>query len=89
MAKWYEFKFTSLGFGEILLYNYKYVLAADTTEEKPEEMEKPSTECTCEDPAVKLGLHKEDCPRRQHIETLIKGSAEEIYKNWESYDESV
>lgn len=91
IASWYKFKFTSLGIGEILLYDYKYVKVESTSKEEPDANE-PVDEnaCNCGDNAPEnLADHADSCPRKAYIKTLFEGkSAEEIYAQWETYDEA-
>lgn len=89
--QWYRFEFTTLGLGEVLLHGYKYVAAADTSEEEPEPSE-PVDEnaCNCgENAPENIADHADSCPRKQYIKTLFEGkTAEEIYAQWETYDEA-
>ena len=91
IANWYKFKFTSLGIGEFLLHDYKYVKVENTSIEEPNENE-PVDEnaCNCgENAPENLADHADDCPRKKYVKTLFEGkSAEEIYAQWETYDEA-
>ena len=92
-VEWYKFEFTNLGVGEVILAlgGYKYVHVDNTSVEEPEATE-PSDEnaCDCgEDAPENIADHADSCPRKQYIKTLFDGkSAEEIYANWETYDEA-
>lgn len=90
-ALWYEFAFTTTGIGEWLIREYKYVQAENTSVEEPEPSE-PVDEnaCNCgENVPENIADHADSCPRKQYINTLFDGkTAEEIYAQWESYDES-
>lgn len=92
----YEFEFTDLELGEFILLmgGYKYVQANDTTtEEPPAETTNPAEEnaCDCEYPpeSGNLAQHADSCARKTYIKTLFEGkTAEEIYAEWETYDEA-
>ena len=89
-ALWYEFKFTTVGIGEWLIREYKYVQAENTSVEEPEPSEAVDEfACNCgENAPENIADHADSCPRKEYIKTLFDGkSAEEIYANWETYDE--
>lgn len=87
--EWYEFEFINLGVGEFFLQigGYKYVRIENTSVEEPAVDENA---CNCgENAAENLADHADSCPRKQYIKTLFEGkTAEEIYAQWETYDEA-
>lgn len=90
-ALWYEFKFTTVGIGEWLIREYKYVQAENTSVEEPEPSEAVDEfACNCgENAPENIADHADSCVRKQYIKTLFDGkTAEEIYADWESYDEA-
>lgn len=91
-AVWYEFAFTTTGIGEWFIREYKYVQVENTSEEEPEPSEAVDEfACNCENPpeSGNIADHADSCVRKQYIKTLFDGkSAEEIYANWETYDEA-
>lgn len=90
-ALWYEFKFTTVGIGEWLIREYKYVQAENTSVEEPEPSEAVDEfACNCgENAPENIADHADSCPRKQYIKTLFENkTAEEIYAEWENYDEA-
>ena len=88
-AVWYEFEPN----GALALFykDYKYVQVENTSVEEPEATE-PADENTCncgENAPENIADHADSCPRKQYIKTLFEGkTAEEIYGEWENYDEA-
>ena len=92
-AEWYKFEFTNLGVGEFFLSlgGYKYVHVDNTSVEEPTDEPVDKNACTCEYPpeSGNIADHVDSCPRKQYIRTLFEGkTAEEIYAQWETYDEA-
>lgn len=88
-AIWYEFKPSGL---LQLFASYKYVAAADTSTEEPgNETEPDEYDCDCgENAPENLAQHADTCVRKTYVKTLFEGkTAEEIYANWDSYDEEL
>lgn len=89
---WYQFEFADLSaiIGSIFLKDYKWVKAENTSVEEPTEPEETVPSCDCINPPEDLSLHADSCPRKIYVKTLFEGkTAEEIYADWESYDEDL
>lgn len=86
---WYQYDYADLSaiLGNIFLNGYKYIKAVDTSVDKPVTDEYA---CNCgENAPENLAQHADTCPRKQYIKTLFDGkTAEEIYANWDNYDET-
>lgn len=93
-SEWYEFEFVDLSgiIGNIFLSDYSYIKVADTAASKDEATN--SKECNCENPPENLAQHADSCPRKQYVKSLITNengqykTADEIYAEWDSYDET-
>lgn len=92
-VEWYKFEFTNLGVGEVILSvgGYKYVHVDNTSVEEPKPSE-PVDENTCncgENAPENIADHADSCPRKQYVKSLFEyKTAEEIYAEWENYDEA-
>lgn len=78
---WFEFD----GFLNIL--GYKYVKASSTSTTEPGE-----NDCDCGSDSENLADHADDCARKKYVLSLIQKdgefkTAEEIFGNWDGFDE--
>lgn len=85
---WYKFDSSNTP-----LSMWKYVKIENTSSEEPETTEPTEEEnaCNCgENAPANIADHADSCPRKQYIKTLFEDkTAEEIYTEWENYDETI
>ncbi len=85
---WYQFEYQGFSaiVGSLLLEDYKWVRAENTSVEEPDD----GNACNCgENAPDNIADHADSCPRKAYIKTLFDGkTAEEIYAQWETYDEA-
>lgn len=89
VAVWYEVQ--PSGAWALFYKDYKYVQVENTSVEEPEPSEAVDEyACNCgENAPENIADHADSCPRKAYIKTLFDGkTAEEIYAQWETYDEA-
>ncbi len=92
---WYKYQYLDLSILETMVIGrYQYVKAEDTSvenpdiTEEPEVVEIPACSCVGEVPE-NIAQHGDDCQRKAFILELTKDkTAEELYANWEKFQEA-
>lgn len=95
---WYRFDYVATGIvdwitGGLVLNKYRYVRVADTVIQEPASQPTQNGDaipaCDCDSEDADLSAHPASCARRSHIQSMLKNNtAQELFQNWENYDEA-